>query len=103
LRRDRLELFPLVPLGDFVLTQTQRRSMSMRHRLGTLGVDLLHPPDQLEDVVQLGLNGPGFRVAHADSGQLGDAADFVYGQRHEKSLKTDNYFLYYSATESPLS
>src|SRR5258708_34079491 len=73
----RRELSPLVPLGDFVLAQTQRRSMSMRHRLDTLGVDLLHPPDQLEDVVQLGLDGPRFRVADADSGQLGDAADFV--------------------------
>src|SRR2546425_3139630 len=33
------------------------------HRLNTLGVDLLHFPDQLEDVVQLGLDGSSFRIA----------------------------------------
>src|SRR5712692_6086969 len=103
LRRHRLELLPLVPLGHFILAQTQRRSMSVRHRLDTLGVDLLHSPDQFEDVVQLALDGPGFRVADADSGQLRYAADFVYGQRHEKSLRAEIYLLYYSAFENPLS
>jgi hypothetical protein len=49
----------------------------MRHRFDAVGVDLLHSPDQLEDIVQLDLNGPGFRFADADSGQFRDAADFV--------------------------
>jgi len=58
---------PLVSLGHDVFAQAQFEVLSMRHRLDTLGVDLPHPPDQLEDVVQLRLYGPGFRVAHADS------------------------------------
>src|SRR6266581_1528208 len=59
----------------------------MRHRLDTLGVDLLHPPDQLEDAVQLSLDGLRLGVADADSGQFRDAADFFQGQRHKNRLK----------------
>jgi len=49
------------------------------------------------------LNRGSLGVADADSGQFRYAADLVSGQGHEKSLKAENYLLYYSATENPLS
>jgi len=61
----------------------------VRHRRDALGVDLLHSPDQLEDVVELGLNRGGLRVADADAGQFRDAAHLFQGQRHENRLKTE--------------
>src|SRR5262245_36532595 len=103
LRRYRQEQLALVGFRDFVLAQAQRRRLSVGHGLDSLGVDLLHLPNQLKYIVELGLDSPRLRVADADPGQLGDSVDLFEGQRHEKSLKTEIYFLYYSAIANPLS
>src|SRR6266849_10808935 len=102
-RREGRELVPLVRFGHGVFAQAQFEVLPVRHRLDPLGVDLLHSPDQLEDVVELGLNRRSLRVADADPGQFREAAHLFQGQGHEKSLKAKNYLLYYSATENPLS
>src|SRR6266581_3244411 len=72
LRCNRLEALPLVAFGDLVFPQAQGRSLGMRHRSYALGVDLLHPSDQLEDVVEIGQDGLRFLLAYAYPSERGD-------------------------------
>src|SRR5580765_4697901 len=103
LRRNRLKAIALVALGHRVVAQAQREPLGVRHRGYAFGVDGLHRADQLENLVELALDGARFGVINADPGQLGDCSDLFGGQGHEKSLKTEIYLLYYNAIANPLS
>ena len=51
-----IEQLALVGFGHPIVAQTQSHPLRMRHRLDTVGIDLLHLPDELEYVVEFGLD-----------------------------------------------